>query len=82
MRYLVKLVTMPTGTRILDPFAGSGSTLVACCQLGIECVVVDLDPTNCRIADGRLSYRVGVSKHRKLKLRGRKHTGSTTQKEL
>ena len=72
MRYLVKLVTMPSGTRILDPFAGSGSTLVACRQLGIKCVGVDLDPTNCRTADGRLSYRVGVSKYRKLKLRGRR----------
>lgn len=40
MRYLVRLVTPPGGI-VLDPFAGSGSTLAAamaegCCALGIE----------------------------------------------
>src|SRR5690606_33513230 len=34
MRYLITLVTPPGGI-VLDPFAGSGSTLVACAELGI-----------------------------------------------
>ena len=70
MTYLVKLVSMPKGTRILDPFAGEGATLIACKKLGIDCVGVDLDEDdeNCKTADGRLSYRVGVSKRKKLRL--------------
>lgn len=52
MRYLVRLVTPPGGV-VLDPFAGSGSTLVAAQSLGIRSVGVELDPAHCRIAERR-----------------------------
>jgi len=41
MRWLIRLVTMPSGTRILDPFAGSGTTAVACALEGVDCVSIE-----------------------------------------
>jgi site-specific DNA-methyltransferase (adenine-specific) len=42
MRWLIKLVC-PIGGRVLDPFAGTGSTLVACDWLGIDSVGIELE---------------------------------------
>ena len=40
MAYLVRLVTPPTGT-VLDPFAGSGTTGMACMREGFDCVLIE-----------------------------------------
>ena len=40
MRYLVRLVTPPGGT-VLDPFAGSGTTLRAALDEGFRCVGIE-----------------------------------------
>lgn len=32
------------GDRVLDPFAGAGSTLIACEQLGMGCCALEIDP--------------------------------------
>lgn len=40
MRWLVKLVT-PKGGTVLDPFAGSGATGMACLAEGIDCILVE-----------------------------------------
>lgn len=40
MRWLVRLVTPPGGT-VLDPFAGSGSTGMACLAEGFDCILVE-----------------------------------------
>ena len=73
MRYLIRLVTVPENTRILDPFMGSGSTLVAAKQLGVKCVGIDLEKESCRTAAARLSRRTskGVGKRRGVKCRRR-----------
>lgn len=40
MRWLVRLVTPPGGT-VLDPFAGSGTTGMACMAEGFDCILVE-----------------------------------------
>jgi DNA modification methylase len=37
------------GDLVLDPFAGSGSTLIACEQLGRRCLAVEIDPRYCDV---------------------------------
>ena len=54
MRYLVKLVT-PQDSHIIDPFAGSGSTGMACRELGRQFTGIDLDEGYCRIARKRIA---------------------------
>ena len=55
MEYLLTLLSTPTGGVVLDPFAGSGSTLLAAKRLGRPCIGVELDPHNCEIAAARLN---------------------------
>lgn len=43
MRYLCRLVTPPGGT-VLDPFAGSGTTLAAAMECGFNAVGIERDP--------------------------------------
>jgi DNA modification methylase len=53
MEYLIKMVT-PTGGIVLDPFAGSGSTLVACKQNGFQYVGIEMTPEYIPIIEARL----------------------------
>lgn len=55
MRYLVRLITPPEET-VLDPFAGSGSTLIAAGLEGRDFVGIELDPDYVRIAQARLAH--------------------------
>jgi site-specific DNA-methyltransferase (adenine-specific) len=54
MEYLLKLLSTPDGGIILDPFAGSGTTLVAAKRLNRQCIGIELDPHNCDIIKQRL----------------------------
>jgi len=47
------------GDVVLDPFAGSGSTLIACEQLGRRCLAVELDPRYCDVVRNRYQEIVG-----------------------
>ena len=58
MEYLVKLVKMPEYNLILDPFMGSGTTLLACIKQGIPCIGIDTDEHACEIAAKRCSQEV------------------------
>ena len=49
MRWLVRMVTPPGGV-VLDPFCGSGSTLVAAVQEGMRPVGIDIDEEYCQVA--------------------------------
>lgn len=54
MRYLLKLIKPPTGGVVLDPFAGSGSTLIACKQAKRKVIGIELEEEYCKIAVKRL----------------------------
>jgi DNA modification methylase len=47
------------GDLVLDPFAGSGSTLIACEQLGRRCFALELDPRYCDVIRRRYREFVG-----------------------
>lgn len=54
MRYLVRLVTPPGGT-VLDPFCGSGTTLMGAVEEGIRCVGIDMTHEYVEIATQRVA---------------------------
>lgn len=55
MRYLVKLIKPPVGGKILDPFAGSGTTLLAAHEEGVEAVGIEMQSEYCGIIVKRLT---------------------------
>lgn len=56
MEYLLKLITPPNGGIVLDPFCGSGSTLVAARNLGINAIGIELQEEYCEIARKRIEH--------------------------
>lgn len=46
---------------MLDPFGGSGSTLIACEQLNRICYTSELDPKYCDVIVSRYIEQVGSS---------------------
>lgn len=58
MRYLCRLITPPGGT-VLDPFAGSGTTLIAAQQEGFNAIGIEMMPEYCEIIRGRLEAAGG-----------------------
>lgn len=66
MEYLCKLTATPTGGMILDPFAGSGTTLLAARKMGRECIGIETNPDYVTLAQERLKggrYAKPCSKH-------------------
>lgn len=55
MSYLVKLITPPGGV-VLDPFAGSGTTGVACVLGGWSFLGIEKEPEFAKIAAKRVAY--------------------------
>ena len=54
MRYLITLITPPGGI-VLDPFMGSGSTILAAKQLGFRAIGIEQNEEYCAIAVRRLA---------------------------
>ena len=50
-----------TNSLVLDPFGGSGSTLIACEQTGRICYTIELDEKFCDVIVKRYIEQVGSS---------------------
>jgi site-specific DNA-methyltransferase (adenine-specific) len=59
MEYLAKLIKMPENTKLLDPFMGSGTSLIACQRLGIDCDGIEMDEDYFEIAKSRIRFYSG-----------------------
>lgn len=57
LRYLLRKATRP-GDVVLDPFAGSGSTAVACVLEGRRCVLVEREPSYVEVARRRVAEAI------------------------
>jgi len=49
-RALLESIPLPKGTSVLDPFCGSGTTLVECQRRGVPVTGIDLNPIACLIS--------------------------------
>jgi site-specific DNA-methyltransferase (adenine-specific) len=47
------------GDTVLDPFLGSGTTLLACAALGRKGIGVEIDPAYCAVAEERIRELIG-----------------------
>ena len=54
MEYLIKMVTRESQI-VLDPFTGSGTTLIAAKKLGRKYIGIELEPEYVKIAEARLN---------------------------
>jgi DNA modification methylase len=62
LAYPIMNSTMSNCT-VLDPFGGSGSTLIACEQTNRICNMMELDPKYCDVIVQRYIEQVGSSKN-------------------
>lgn len=58
IREILEVATDP-GAIVLDLFAGSGSTLIACDQIDRRCFLVEIDPVYCDVIRQRYAAYVG-----------------------
>ncbi len=49
---------------VLDPFLGSGSTLIACEKLDRDCFGMEIDPKYCDVIITRYAQYAGVSEEK------------------
>jgi site-specific DNA-methyltransferase (adenine-specific) len=57
MKYLIEMITPPKGI-VLDPFSGSGSTLVAAKELGFDFIGIEKEPEYIKIIEARTGVKV------------------------
>ena len=68
MEYLINLIMPPKDGLLLDPFAGSGSTIVAATSLDYDSIGIELEEEYCEIAHKRVIYERSKPKQMKMDL--------------
>lgn len=58
MRWTLEKMNIPVGATVLDPYCGSGTTGVACAEMGINFIGWDISKEYCEIARRRISEAV------------------------
>jgi site-specific DNA-methyltransferase (adenine-specific) len=74
MKWCLEQLRLPAGSTVLDPYMGSGTTGVACLQMGLRFIGVDNDPDSCKSARASRpaqGWRRQASAARCLRPRGR-----------
>jgi len=54
-RAILNILNVPDGARVLDPFCGSGTSLVECSHIGMNAVGIDINPLAVFIANAKLA---------------------------
>ena len=70
-----------SNTLILDPFAGSGSTMIACEQSDRACFCIELDPKYCDVIVNRYISQVGSNAEVKVQRDGLEYTYEEAARE-
>jgi SAM-dependent methyltransferase len=55
VRAILNILDIPVGSRVLDPFCGSGTSLLECVHLGMNAVGTDINPLAVFIANAKLA---------------------------
>jgi DNA modification methylase len=61
MRWLLRLVTPPGGT-VVEPFGGSGTTIVAASGLNCKVIASEMEPQYCDIIRARVEHALAKQK--------------------
>lgn len=54
VRAILNILDIPVGSRVIDPFCGSGTSLLECVHLGMEAIGTDINPLAVFIANAKL----------------------------
>ncbi len=55
VRAILNILDIPVGSRVLDPFCGSGTSLLECVHLGMDAFGTDINPLAIFIANAKLA---------------------------
>jgi hypothetical protein len=55
VRAILNIMDIPEGSRVLDPFCGSGTSLLECVHMGMSAVGTDINPLAVFIANAKLA---------------------------